>query len=65
MVVCWFAALSAVCLLQLANLTEWPWSRAGAFYVAGVFCLLLLSGLQFISLALPTDASAATREAQQ
>jgi hypothetical protein len=61
MVTCWIGVLSAVCLLQLANVIEWPWSRSGAAYVAGVFGLLLLSGLQFISLALPSHAKDATR----
>jgi len=65
MVVCWFAALAAVCLFQIANLVQWPGFRSGAPYVAGVFCLLLLSGLQFISLALPRNASDATREPQR
>jgi hypothetical protein len=57
MALCWIVSLSAVLLLQVANLAEWPWSRAGAPYVAGVFGLLFLSGLQFISLALPRHAS--------
>jgi hypothetical protein len=65
MVICWFCALSATCLLQISNIIEWPWARAGAPYVAGVFCLLLLSGLQFISLALPSHASDPPREPQQ
>ena len=58
---CWVGVLSGVCLLQLANVVEWPWSRSGAAYVAGVFGLLLVSGLQFISLALPGNAKDATR----
>lgn len=62
MVVCWLGGLSAVFLLQIANVIEWPWSRTGAPYVAGIFGLLLLSGLQFISLALP---SAETRPPQR
>jgi hypothetical protein len=62
MVTCWIGVLSAVCLLQLANVVEWPWSRSGAAYVAGVFGLLLVSGLQFISLALPSNAKGGTRE---
>jgi hypothetical protein len=62
MVTSWIGVLSAVFLLQLANAIEWPSSRSGAAYVAGVFGLLLLSGLQFISLALPSHAKDATRE---
>lgn len=62
MVTCWVGVLSAVCLLQLANIIERPSSRSGAAYVAGVFGLLLLSGLQFISLALPSHAEDATPE---
>jgi len=61
MATCWVGVLSGVCLLQLANVVEWPWSRSGAAYVAGVFGLLLVSGLQFISLALPGNAKDATR----
>lgn len=60
MAICWIVALSTVFLFQVANLVEWPWSRTGAPYVAGIFGLLLLSGLQFISLALPGHASEAT-----
>jgi hypothetical protein len=56
MAICWIATLSAVCLLQLSGLLEWPWARGGSAYVAGVFGLLFLSGLQFISLALPSQA---------
>jgi hypothetical protein len=63
MVTCWIGVLSAVCLLQLANVVEWPSLRSGAAYVAGVFGLLLLSGLQFISLALPRQAKDTKREA--
>jgi len=62
MVTCWIGALSAICLLQLANIFEWPGSRSGAAYVAGVFGLLLLSGLQFISLALPSQAPDSPRD---
>jgi len=62
MALCWLVALSAVLLLQVANLVEWPLARSGAPYVAGVFGLLFLSGLQFISIALPRDASDAPRE---
>jgi len=58
----WVGVLSAVSLLQLAALTGWPSARSGAAYVAGVFGLLLLSGLQFISLALPDHAKDTTRE---
>ena len=58
----WVGVLSAVSLLQLATLIGWPSARSGAAYVAGVFGLLLLSGLQFISLALPNHAKNSTRE---
>ena len=44
--------LTSVGTIQIANVAAWPWKRSGAPYVAGVFGLLVLSGLQFISLAL-------------
>ena len=62
MATCWLGVLSVVCLLQLGNIVEWPWSRSGSAYVAGVFGLLLVSGLQFISLALPRNAKNGTRD---
>jgi hypothetical protein len=56
MAICWISALSAVCLLQISNILQWPGTPSGSVYVAGIFGLLLLSGLQFISLALPRHA---------
>ena len=52
---CWMLVLALVTAAQLSNLAAWPTARGGALYVAGVFGLLALSGLQFISLALPGE----------
>jgi hypothetical protein len=53
----WMAALSVGVLMgilvaQCANALDWPFSRGAHIYVAGVFGLVILSGLQFILLAL-------------
>jgi hypothetical protein len=56
MALCWIGALSAVASFQLVNLLQGSGPPGGSLYVAGVFGLLLLSGLQFISLALPARA---------
>jgi hypothetical protein len=53
----WMAVFSicvlvGVCLSQCVNAIAWPLSRGAALYVAGLFGLLILSGLQFILLAL-------------
>lgn len=55
----WIGILVSVTTTQVANIAEWPMERGGASYVAGIFGLLVLSGLQFISLALPAAKRAA------
>jgi len=46
------SVLVSVGVTQCANTIGWPLSRGAALYVAGLFGLLILSGLQFILLAL-------------
>jgi len=53
----WMAALSIAVLIgllvaQCANALNWPFDRSAHVYVAGIFGLVVLSGLQFILLAL-------------
>jgi hypothetical protein len=53
----WMAALmicvlAGICVTQCANTIGWPLNRGAALYVAGLFGLLIVSGLQFILLAL-------------
>jgi hypothetical protein len=53
----WMAALSvgvlaATVVAQCANALSWPFDRSAYIYVAGIFALVILSGLQFILLAL-------------
>jgi hypothetical protein len=60
----WMAVLSvsvlaAIFVIQSASLIGWPRGHDSAVYVAGIFGLLILSGLQFILLAL--DATPGNR----
>jgi hypothetical protein len=53
----WMAVLSvcilaSICVAQCLNTIGWPLDRGAALYVTGLFGLLILSGLQFILLAL-------------
>lgn len=53
----WMAVLSicvllSICVSKCANAVGWPLERGAALYVAGLFGLLTLSGVQFILLAL-------------
>lgn len=54
------AVLAGLVISQAANAMGWVLERSAAVYVSGVLALLVLSGLQFILLAL--DATAARRQ---
>ncbi|MGH0029316.1 MAG: hypothetical protein ACQGVC_05970 [Myxococcota bacterium] len=49
----WMLLLLAVAASQLVGVVAVPAEGAGALYASGVFGLLVLSALQFVSLALP------------
>jgi len=44
--------LASICVTQCVNIIGWPLNRSPALYVTGLFGLLILSGLQFLLLAL-------------
>ena len=48
----WVIGMGGVALGQLANIATMPTPRASALYVSGILVLLVLSGLQFVLLAL-------------
>ncbi len=53
--------LVCICIAQFANVLGWPFGRSGSPYVWSIFALLVLSGFQFIILALdptPNDPPA-------